>query len=95
MSNRRAFLNGAGAVGALAFATAGLPRALARASADHDQARAVPRSSPMHSADADPWDVDDICGPTPRYALATPHAPVRTSPVLWEHVDPIDRMLVI
>jgi hypothetical protein len=45
-------------------------------------------------AEAD-WHIDDMWGHTPRYAHPIPYSPMRTSPVSWEHVDPIDRMLVI
>ncbi|HTX24045.1 MAG TPA: twin-arginine translocation signal domain-containing protein [Steroidobacteraceae bacterium] len=41
------------------------------------------------------WHVDDMWGHRPRYAHAIPYGPARTSPVLWEHVDPIDRALIV
>jgi hypothetical protein len=41
------------------------------------------------------WHVDDMWGHRPRYAHPIPYGPARTSPVLWERVEPIDYMLVI
>jgi hypothetical protein len=76
--DRRAFL---ALFGALVVASIA-PLAVAR-----------PRLAPSVSTEAE-WDVDDICGHSPRYAHPIPHAPARSSPVMWECVDPIDRMLV-
>ncbi|HUN73267.1 MAG TPA: hypothetical protein VMU40_02015 [Steroidobacteraceae bacterium] len=58
---------------------------------------AAPTRCPTEAgaSEADEWHVDDICGHRPRYAHPIPHSPARCSPVLWERVDPIDRMLVI
>jgi len=93
--DRRAFLNGVGAAAALAFAATAAPGPFARTTALEPSALAAGTAPGRALADSEAWEVDDIWGPAPRYALAVPHAPVRTSPVLWEHVDPIDRMLVI
>ncbi|MGH8219772.1 MAG: twin-arginine translocation signal domain-containing protein [Steroidobacteraceae bacterium] len=98
--DRRAFLGGAAAVGALAAAaitpltaralTLAPGRELVRSSGEPVAAHGW-RAAP---GDAD-WHIDDMWGHTPRYAHPIPHAPMRTSPIAWEHVDPIDRFLVI
>lgn len=97
--DRRAFL-GAAAAGALAAAAA-VPltaRALAlvpgREAGRSGSEPLTAQGTRAAPGDAD-WDIDDMWGHTPRYAHPIPHAPMRTSPVAWEHIDPIDRFLVI
>ena len=94
--DRRAFLGGAAAAGAIAAAAA-VPltaRAFARAPAPAD-GEAHPRPSGAESAAEADWHIDDMWGHTPRYAHPIPHAPMRPSPIAWEHIDPIDHFLVI
>lgn len=89
--DRRAFLGGAAAAGAIAAAAA-VPltaRALALI-----PAAVPPANGKAPAADAD-WHIDDMWGHAPRYAHPIPHSPMRTSPISWEHVDPIDRFLVL
>lgn len=99
--DRRAFLGAAGAAaGALAaFAAAPFPaRALGLhgpgAAADPRDAGSSPRGLRELASD-DGWHIDDMWGHMPRYAHPIPHSPARSSPIDWEHVDPIDRALVI
>ena len=93
--DRRSFLGAVVTAGAMAAATA-VPltaRALALT-----EGRDVPRgpSVPAQAASTDAdWHIDDMWGHTPRYAHPIPYSPMHTPPVSWEHVDPIDRMLVI
>lgn len=94
--DRRAFLGGAAAAGAVAAATATplTARALAPARPAPASGEALPApASAQSAADAD-WHIDDMWGHTPRYAHPIPHSPMGTSPVEWEHVEPIDRFLV-
>ena len=84
--DRRAFLGGAAAVGAIAAAAGSALTARAVA--------LVPALPPQPGADDD-WHIDDMWGHTPRYAHPIPYAAVQSAPIAWEHVDPIDRFLVI
>lgn len=96
---RRSFL-GAAAAAAAAAAAPLAARALALAPG-HYAARsgAEPLREPQlhgESAEAEgEWHIDDMWGHAPRYAHPIPHSPMRSSPIAWEHVDPIDRFLVI
>ena len=94
--DRRAFLGGAAAAGAVAAAavTPLTARALALAPAPPAPASGDPLPASESLADAD-WHIDDMWGHTPRYAHPIPHSPMRSSPIAWEHVDPIDRFFVI
>ena len=98
--DRRAFLGTVVTVGAMAAAAAAplTARALTLSqSGDGVGSRGAPlpaRGPSDASADAD-WHIDDMWGHTPRYAHPIPYSPMATSPISWEHVDPIDRMLVI
>ncbi len=99
--DRRTFLGVAGgAAGALAAAAIAPFRARAlalSAGAGSADARQLAHASagPQSLAGEDAWHIDDMWGHMPRYAHPIPHSPARTSPVAWEHVDPIDRVLVI
>jgi hypothetical protein len=96
--DRRTFLGSVGATAAALLAACAAPFAAARAANRHVSLRL---DSPLRAAEpggedsSSEWHVDDMWGHRPRYAHPIPHAPARTSPVLWEHVDPIDHMLVI
>ncbi len=98
--DRRSFIGGAAAAGALAAAAA-VPLTSRALAFGHDGAAVRPgegvldaRDPAQAAADAD-WHIDDMWGHTPRYAHPIPHSPMRSSPIEWEHVDPIDRFLVI
>ena len=98
--DRRSFLGAVVTAGAMAAAAA-VPvtaRALALTEGrDVQSSGAQPLPAPGTSeaaADAD-WHIDDMWGHTPRYAHPIPYSPMRGSPVSWEHIEPIDRMLVI
>jgi hypothetical protein len=47
------------------------------------------------ATDDDSWHVDDMWGHRPRYAHPIPHAGAALDPVLWDHVDPIDRPFML
>lgn len=89
--DRRAFLATFGAAAGAVVLASMAPLAAACGAKNHEHARASVAASVAGEED---WDVDDICGHSPRYAHAIPHAPARSSSVMWECVDPIDRMLV-
>jgi hypothetical protein len=89
--DRRAFLATFGAAAGALVVASMVPLAAARGADDNEHVRPSAAGS---VATEDDWDVDDICGHSPRYAHPIPHAPARSSPVMWECVDPIDRMLV-
>jgi hypothetical protein len=94
--DRRTFLNSVGAAAGALLTIGVAPLAAARGADPEVSAHAA--CAPSAAADpcvADDWHVDDICGHRPRYAHPIAHAPARSSPVLWESVDPIDRMLMI
>lgn len=97
--DRRAFLGGAAAAGAIAAAAAAplTARALALAPVPEARPSGEVLSAPDQARSAldDDWHIDDMWGHTPRYAHPIPHSPMRTSPIAWEHVDPIDHFLVI
>lgn len=98
--DRRSFLSTAAAAGALAAAAAVPLTARALAFGRGDEATqplegpSFAQGSAEAATDAD-GHIDDMWGHTPRYAHPIPHSPMRTSPIDWEHVDPIDRFLVI
>lgn len=91
--DRRAFLGTVSAAAGALLAARLLPLPVTAGL----RVREHPRPADTVSAcgDEEAWHVDDICGHRPRYAEPIPHAPTRSSPVRWEYVDPIDRMLVI
>jgi hypothetical protein len=98
--DRRAFLGAMGAAAGVAAAAAVAPlSARAMSLPALDGAEPIDHSSfsaaSEPSVGADDWDIDDMWGHSPRYAHPIPYSPVRTSPVEWESVDPIDRMLMI
>jgi hypothetical protein len=97
--DRRSFLGAVVTAGAMAAAAAAplTARALTLTDDGHALRSRDPNPAQGNSdapAEAD-WHIDDMWGHTPRYAHPIPYSPMRTSPVSWEHVDPIDRMLVI
>lgn len=98
--DRRSFLGAAAAAGAVAAAAATplTARALALVPGpDAASSGAEPVRQPElqgESAEAE-WHIDDMWGHAPRYAHPIPYSPMRSSPIAWEHVDPIDRFLVI
>ena len=97
--DRRSFLGAVVTAGAMAAAAAAPLTARALTLTDDSHGLRSPDPNPAQGnsdapADAD-WHIDDMWGHTPRYAHPIPYSPMRTSPVSWEHVDPIDRMLVI
>ena len=98
--DRRAFLGAVVTAGAMAAAAAAPLTARALTLSKGGDVLA-PRGGSLPaqgtseaSANAD-GHIDDMWGHTPRYAHPIPYSPMRTSPVSWEHVDPIDRLLVI
>lgn len=94
--DRRTFLGAAGAAAGAVVAAAALPlstRAAGLATARPTEPGAAAR--PLDRIDDGSWDIDDQWGHAPRYAHPIPHSPARTSPIAWELVDPVDRMLVI
>lgn len=98
--DRRSFLGAVVTAGAMAAAAAAPLTARALALTDDSDVRSArdPSLPAQDISDAPPdadWHIDDMWGHTPRYAHPIPYSPMRTSPVSWEHVDPIDRMLVI
>jgi len=99
--DRRAFLGAAGtaaAVLAVAIAAPSRARALGLVG-DREGLRSPDDSHALCDAGPTPhdtdWHIDDMWGHAPRYAHPIPHSPARTSPVAWEHVEPIDLMLMI
>jgi len=97
--DRRAFLGGAAAAGALvAAAVRPLPArvlGLAPLEAARASGAALPAPAGVETAAEDDWHIDDMWGHTPRYAHPIPHSPMRSGPIAWEHVEPIDRFLLI
>ncbi|HTW37751.1 MAG TPA: twin-arginine translocation signal domain-containing protein [Steroidobacteraceae bacterium] len=93
--DRRAFLGTVGVAAGALVATSVVPFSVA--CAEGLRTREEPSGAGSRSAptDEEGWHVDDICGHRPGYAHPIPHGPARTSPVLWERVDPIDYMLMI
>ena len=89
--DRRAFLATFGATASALVVASMAPLAAAWETEQRDGA--LPSCAPAVAVEAD-WDVDDICGHSPPYAHPIPHAAARSSPVMWEWIDPIDRMLV-
>ncbi len=96
--DRRSFLGAVVTAGAIAAATAVPLTARALALTEGREvlsSRGRSLQGTSEAADAADWHIDDMWGHTPRYAHPIPYSPMRASPVSWEHVDPIDRMLVI
>jgi hypothetical protein len=89
--DRRAFLGTAGAL----VAASVMP--LSVVCGEERSARPSAELEPTERTDGgdESWHVDDMWGHRPRYAHPIPHAPPRSSPVMWERVEPIDYMLVI
>jgi hypothetical protein len=92
--DRREFLGTVGATAGALVAAVIAPLGVAHGAAPLESERPSP-SSVASALTEEGWDVDDICGHRPRYAHPIPHAPARSSPVLWECIDPVDHNLVI
>jgi hypothetical protein len=97
--DRRAFLGAAtatlGAAAAVAMPLGARTLALSSGADGARSSVASPLAREVAQAGDVDGHIDDMWGHAPRYAHPIPHSPARTSPVAWEHVDPIDRMLVI
>jgi hypothetical protein len=96
--DRRTFLESVGATGAAWLAACLAPLAVARAAdrrVSPHPGSTLPATEPSGEDPSPAWHVDDMWGHRPRYAHPIPHGPARASPVLWEHVDPIDHMLML
>ena len=93
--DRRAFLGTVGAAAGALVAASVVPLSVARGGELGTREQPIPAAGMTADCGEEDWHVDDICGHRPRYAHPIPHGPARSSPVLWEYVDPIDRTLVI
>ncbi len=96
--DRRAFLGTVASAAGVLLAASLAPLSQGRAAGRQTLPRVDGSPGATEGDRAEPsqdWDVDDMWGHRPRYAHPIPYGPARTSPVLWEHVDPIDYMLVI
>lgn len=93
--DRRAFLGTVGIAAGALLAASAVPLSVACARGLRTGEEPSRTESKSAHTDEEVWHVDDICGHRPRYAHPIPHGPARTSPVLWERVDPIDYMLMI
>ena len=94
--DRREFLGAVGAAaGALVAVSVAHPCMASTGRARHLAVPTGPAAARVPVESEEPWHVDDMWGHRPRYAHPIPHSPARTSPVLWDRVDPIDYMLVV
>jgi phosphodiesterase/alkaline phosphatase D-like protein len=94
---RRKFIGQAGRAAGAVIAASVLPP-IARASlTTAGEPLGPPASTALASSGEEDasWHIDDMWGHWPRYAHPIPHAGAAAAPVDWEHVDPIDRMLLI